>query len=99
MSYLSEFDDPEREQRVEDIVDDWVTHCHGVQNKVIGLMAVHMDTQAQVVKRLSAEGAIMRKALEDILAMRRDEDNLNCAKGEADVALTAVSILQSKNDV
>ena len=52
LDHLREFDDPERKQRVEDICDDLICHCHGCWPKVVGLMAVEIDTLRQNNKEL-----------------------------------------------
>ena len=74
-------DSPRREQ-IADIVDDWMTHCHGVKAKVIGLMAAQIDNQAEVVKALSSEHGIMFKILKKIYASD-DIVEIGCLADEA----------------
>lgn len=43
LAHLAAFDDPDRERRVREIIEDLMGHCHGCHPKVIGLMAVEIE--------------------------------------------------------
>ncbi len=52
LSHLREFDDLDRKERVEEICDDLICHCHGCWPKVVGLMAVELDNHREHNKEL-----------------------------------------------
>jgi hypothetical protein len=52
LAHLREFDDPEKERRVEEYLDDLIWHCHGCHPKVIGMMAVENDNLKERNKEL-----------------------------------------------
>lgn len=52
LAHLRKFDDPEKERRVVEYLDDLLWHCHGCAPKVIGMMAVEIDNLKERNKEL-----------------------------------------------
>ena len=72
LAHLREFDDLDRKERVEEICDDLLMHCHGCWPKVVGMMAVELDHLREENKQhLASVDRIAKREIE--LCDRADE--------------------------